>query len=437
LQRRASKKNCTIAHLVMTSYVIVDIHTIATLIATKICGILVASIVIVGVGTMPKKRADGRYEQKKVIGGRQMCFSARTVKALNEKVLEAQRKYDQRISLVSSKEPLEQYLESWLKHIESAGNRSPSTVDKYRTDFVNHVYPLIGNILFTNCGAGVFDDLFKSLRNRVSDKTGKPLSQNTLRNIRAALRAAFNYHGAKKYHPVNPLGLIEMVKSKKQGDHFKPVALSPAVASQLIAELSTSRYGLAFRYMATMGFREGETLAIRKEDIDLDAGTVKITGSVRQRKGVGIQRGSTKTSAAKATLPLPASLIALTRAHIAAQGKIEAASPWLFPTRSGKLVAATNMLKFFKSRCVALNIAVVDGKSKLRIQDLRRYVGTQVAQRVDPRTAQGILRHANISTTMRFYVDEELSEQRRALSELDSMLDMDRIVEIPRKRKEA
>jgi integrase len=384
-----------------------------------------------------KKSTDNRYHREKVIGGKTYYFAARTLKALDEKMQEAIRKYDRRISLIPSKQTLEQYLTWWLEYIESLGTKSDSTVEKYRMDFANHVYPLVGDILFNDCGAGVFDDLFKHLRNKVSAKTGKPLSQNTLRNIRAALRAAFNYHGAKKYHPVNPLGMIEMVKSRKADDNFKPVALAPVIASRLIAELASSRYGLAFRYMATMGFREGETLAILKEDIDLDRGTIKVTGSVRQKpNGAGVQRGNTKTPTAKATLPLPPSLIELTRAHIAAQRATEAASPWLFPTRSGKPVAATNLLRFFKATCVALDIAVVNGKSKLRIQDLRRYVGTQVAQRVDPKTAQGILRHAKLETTMKFYVDEELSEQRRALHEMDAMFDEDRVIEMPRKKVE-
>jgi integrase len=384
---------------------------------------------------MPKKRADGRYEQKKVIGGRQMCFSARTVKALNEKVLEAQRKYGRGVSLEPNKQHLEQYLTWWLEYLESA-DTSESTIEKYRADFVNHVYPLIGDVMLTACNPAVFSGLMAQLRTRKSERTADYLSRQTLRNIRAALRAAFNHEQAKLYHPVNPLEATKIPRSLKADDNFTPVKLSPAVASQLIGELSTSRYGLAFRYMATMGFREGETLAIRKEDIDLERGTIKVTGSVRQVKGKGVQRGTTKTETAKATLPLPSMLISLTRAHIAAQTATEASSVWLFPTRTGKPVAATNLLRFFKSTCVALDIAVVDGKSKLRIQDLRRYVGTQVAQRVDPRTAQGILRHANIGTTMKFYVDEELSEQRRALDEMDSMLDMDRIVEIPRKRVE-
>jgi hypothetical protein len=46
------------------------------------------------------------------------------------------------------------------------------------------------------------------------------------------------------------------------------------------------------------------------------------------------------------------------------------------------------------------------------------------------------LRHANISTTMTYYIDDIPDEQRRALDEMDSMLDMDRVIEIPRKRIE-
>lgn len=103
---------------------------------------------------------------------------------------------------------------------------------------------------------------------------------------------------------------------------------------------------------------------------------------------------------------------------------------------SGKPVEATNLIRYFKATCLALDIAVVNGKSQLRIQDLRRFVGTQLAQEVDPKTAQATLRHANISTTYQFYIDPETDEQRKALEKIDSMLDEDRIIEIPRKRVE-
>jgi integrase len=208
------------------------------------------------------------------------------------------------------------------------------------------------------------------------------------------------------------------------------VTLSPNMARELLGALSSSRYGLAFRYMMTMGFREGETLAIRKQDVDLDRGLIKITGSLRRHNGK-VRRGATKTEAAKATLPLPPALIGLTRAHIAAQSVVEGASEWLFPTKNGTPVEATNLIRYFR-----LVVARLGMPAALRVQDLRRYVGTQVAQRVDPKTAQGILRHANISTTMTYYIDDIPDEQRRALDEMDSMLDMDRVIEIPRKRIE-
>ncbi len=380
-----------------------------------------------------KRRADGRLQRQVKIGGQLVFLYGKSKREIEEKEQAARRKHDRGVSLAPNRQTLEQYLDWWLEYLEST-DTSASTATKYRQDFNNHVYPLIGSVLFTACNPAVFADLMKELRKRKSDRTGDYLSRQTLRNIRAALRSAFNHEQAKLYHPVNPLESTKIPRSLKVNDNFTPVTVTPDMARRLLDALSASRYALAFRYMMTMGFREGETLAILKEDVDLDRGLIKITGSVRFSSGKGVQRGTTKTQAAKATLPLPPALIALTASHISTQSAREAASPWLFPTKNGTPVEATNLLRYFKSICVDLDIAVTDGKSALRIQDLRRYVGTQVAQRVDPKTAQGILRHANISTTMTYYIDDIPDEQRRALDEMDSMLDMDRVIEIPRKR---
>lgn len=370
------------------------------------------------------------------VGGQRVYIYGKSKREIDEKEQAARRRNDRGVSLAPNRQTLEQYLDWWLEYLEQT-DTSASTITKYRQDFNNHVYPLIGNALFTSCNPAVFADLMKELRKRKSERTGDYLSRQTLRNIRAALRSAFNHEQAKLYHPVNPLEATKIPRSLKADDNFKPVVISPDMARQLIDALSVSRYALAFRYMMTMGFREGETLAIHKEDIDLDRGLIKITGSVRFVSGQGVKRGATKTQAAKATLPLTPMLIELTRAHILAQTATEASGPWLFPTKNGTPVEATNLLRYFKGVCADLGIAVnSEGKSALRIQDLRRYVGTQVAQRVDPKTAQGILRHANISTTMTYYIDEIPDEQRRALDEMDSMLDMDRLIEIPRKRVE-
>jgi integrase len=376
-----------------------------------------------------RRRADGRLQRQVKIGGQLVFLYGKSKREIDEKEQEARRKFDRKISLVPSKQTLEQYLSWWIEHLESLDNKAPSTIEKYKQDFANHVYPLIGNVLLPACGPMVFDSMMKELRKRKSERTGDYLSKNTLRNIRAALRLAFNYQAARDYHPINPLASTEIPKSLKANDNFKAVTITPDMARELLHALAESRYGLAFRYMMTMGFREGETLAIRKQDVDLDRGLIRITGSVRFISGKGVTRGATKTEAAKATLPLPPALIGLTRAHIEAQSATEGASEWLFPTKNGTPVEATNLIRYFRVVVERLGMPAA-----LRVQDLRRYVGTQVAQRVDPKTAQGILRHANISTTMTYYIDEIPDEQRRALDEMDSMLDM--TIEIPRKRVE-
>ena len=376
-----------------------------------------------------KKRADGRYQKQIRIAGQVIYLYGKSKAEINEKEQAARRKHDRGVSLAPNRQTLEQYLSWWLEHLEQT-DTSPSTIEKYKQDFTNHVYPLIGHMQFTACNPATFADLMGELRKRKSERTGDYLSRRTIRNIRAALRVAFNHEAAKLYHPTNPLESTKIPRSLKADDNFKPVTITPDLARQLLAELSSSRYALALRYMMTMGLREGETLAILKEDVDLERGLIRITGSLRRRDG-RVQRGATKTEAARATLPLPPMLIALTTAHISSQSTLERESIYLFPTRNGTPVEATNLIRYFKGVVNRL------GVPELRVQDLRRYVGTQVAQRVDPKTAQGILRHAHISTTMTYYVDDIPDEQRRALQEMDEALDQDRFIEMPRKKVES
>ena len=72
--------------------------------------------------------------------------------------------------------------------------------------------------------------------------------------------------------------------------------------------------------------RRGETLALRWTDVDLDAGTVAVLGSL-QRVGNQLQRVPTKTHGFLRTIPLPTLCMEALRSH-RARHTYSVAFPW-------------------------------------------------------------------------------------------------------------
>lgn len=78
------------------------------------------------------------------------------------------------------------------------------------------------------------------------------------------------------------------------------------------------RYDLAdvVTLFAGTGCRMGELVGVRWEDVDLDAGTLTVTGKISRQTGVGLVRDDfTKTAAGQRTLPLPRFAVAMLTAR--------------------------------------------------------------------------------------------------------------------------
>ncbi|MGO9873187.1 MAG: site-specific integrase [Acidimicrobiia bacterium] len=126
----------------------------------------------------------------------------------------------------------------------------------------------------------------------------------------------------------------------------------------------------------SIGLRRGEALALRWDDLDLDAGTVTIARSLQRLRGdkdetTGKRKGrlveiAPKTEESSATIALPGSLVTALREHIEVQ-QLErmVARVWVdpglvFTTNVGTALEPRNANRSWTSLCVRAAFGTCD-----------------------------------------------------------------------------
>ena len=163
--------------------------------------------------------------------------------------------------------------------------------------------------------------------------------------------------------------------------------------------------------LVALGLRRGEALGLRWEDVDLEAGTVRVGRSLqRLRDGepdpfTGRRTGrlvvSDKTKNGRtAVLALPAAVTMELERHRREQLRERLAAPvWVnaglvFATRAGTALEPRNVSRSWSDLCDQADVR------RIRIHDLRHTAASLLlAQGVDLEVVQTTLRHTRLSTT--------------------------------------
>ena len=109
-----------------------------------------------------------------------------------------------------------------------------------------------------------------------------------------------------------------------------------------------------FHLVALRGLRRGEAAGLRWSDLDLDAGTLTVTGQLQQLGG-RLMAGPPKSDAGRRVIALDQTTIAALRAHHAGQQAERAAAGWrwaetgyVFTTVTGKPVGPDRLTRLFR-----------------------------------------------------------------------------------------
>jgi integrase len=153
--------------------------------------------------------------------------------------------------------------------------------------------------------------------------------------------------------------------------------------------------------VACTGLRMGEALALRWQDVDLESGTVSVTGQLDRKTR---QRGPTKTESGRREVFLSDNVVSTLKARRrkALERGLHGPERYVFCTRSGKPLGHRFVVKSVRlaGDSAGLN---PEGMQPVSCHDLRHsFVSRLIANGVDP-TAVAKLAGDKVSTIMDVY----------------------------------
>jgi integrase len=273
----------------------------------------------------------------------------------------------------------------------------------------------------------------QGLVNRLAGQA-KPPARNTIRNIVACLRKALADAVTTKYVSSNVAEVIDLPKATRRRSIHK--TFTPEQAQAFLAAVESDRWKALYWTALLIGLRQGELLALRWEDLDLENSTLRVSATLQRHKGKGLVRAATKTETSEALVPLPPLLVTVLREHRALQDEERQYARWreqgyVFTTKLGTPISARNL---FRSFVRVLEHAKLP---RIRFHDLRHSCATLLVKLgVHPRIIMEILRHAQISTTMNIYADVVPDTNRAAVNQLSELL-APALLEMPERVRKA
>lgn len=294
-------------------------------------------------GLLSVGRIDGRR--------RRLCFDAATRGEVEQRLVAA-RAAHQRGSLTCRVPPtLAQFARSWVEQI----NVRPNTRANYRQKLEGHLVAELGGARLDKLTPARLDEFFRAeLRPRAPHpylavrSVRHPLSAQSVAHQRTVLHAVLAQAVREGYLTTNPVDLTRPIPVAQ----YEATFLSRAEANAFLGAAAGTRLEALYWVTLSLGLRQGEVLALRWRDIDLDSRTLSVRATLQRQAGMGLVFSDPKTKRSRRTLPLPELTVRALRAHRVRQNeeRLAAGAAWqdhdlVFTTREGRPLSATYVVQ--------------------------------------------------------------------------------------------
>jgi integrase len=198
--------------------------------------------------------------------------------------------------------------------------------------------------------------------------------------------------------------------------------LTEAQAQLFLETVANDRFAALYVLALTTGMREGELLALRWQDVDLERATLQVRLNVQETTGRYIL-AEPKTAYSRRSIALCAMAIDALLQHRARQNaeRLHLGAGWdtsldlIFPNAIGGIMIPHNLAKRSFKRHLARA-----GLPNIRFHDLRHTAATHLLSRgVHPKVVSEMLGHADIAITLRVYAHVMPHMQRMAADVMD------------------
>jgi len=256
-------------------------------------------------------------------------------------------------------------------------------------------------------------------------KTKKPLSGKTILEHHRLLRAML--HRAVYWQLIvsNPAERVQPPRAKKT----KRRSYDDEQAKILLENLEKltvedTKYKVAIILTIFTGVRLGELMGLEWQDVDFRNGIISINRSSQYLSDMGVFTKVPKTESSIREIAIPEFIISLLEEYKlwyedqkSLYGELWTNSDRLFVQADGKPMHPSSISKWFVKYVGTIGLPVIN------FHGLRHTnASLLVAQNVDIAVVSARLGHAQISTTLDFYVHPLLSHNRKAGYALENLL---------------
>jgi integrase len=307
---------------------------------------------------------------------------------------------------------VEKWLLHWLEEIARPNIRE-SSYQAYRTAITMHLLPVIGNLRLDR----LEPEHIETIHRRMTDAGARPA---TVHQVHRTLRTALGVAERRAHLGRNPAKLVR--PPRLQPEPVEPFTLEEV--QRLLAAARVRRNGARWAIALALGLRQGEALALRWDDVDLGANSLRVRATrlrpvyehgcdggcgktpgycPRRRQSNGIV-GTTKSAAGNRAVGLPEELVALLREHRRQQlaeriraGSLWQEGGWVFTTLLGRPIAPNSDYHEWRALLESA------GVRRARLHDARHTAATVLlVLGVPERTVMSIMGWSSTSMAARY-----------------------------------
>ena len=361
---------------------------------------------------MVRKREDGRWEGRIVIGHRETGeplfrhVYAKTQKALLDKLHQNIECYRDVELTEDSRMTLGQWLDRWLTEYK-AGTVRPGTLKSYHCYIEYYIKPQLGDKQISLISQQDIQRMYRRLKTegRIHEhpEMDHQLSDSMVRHIHSTLHAALKDAVQAHVIPRNP---TEGTTAPKPNYKPKRILTGEELDAFLAVVERDEVWRDFFQTELMTGLRRGEICGLQWSDFDEEGGTLKVCRTLHSQRKGEYTVGETKTGKGMRTILLPKTV-----ADILRRRKADAISQWIFhdPVKPEDPVNPGSAYLHMKT---LLRRA---GLPSIRFHDLRHTFATHaLTSGVDAKTLSGILGHTNASFTLDTYTHVTSDMQKTA-----------------------
>jgi integrase len=287
-----------------------------------------------------------------------------------------------------------EYLARWLSH-SVRDTVSQKTYERYESIVRVHLSPALGRIRLKALTSDHVRGLYR-------EKLDSGLAPRTVLHIHRTLSKALKQATDDGLIPRNAATSVKPPQARKE--EMQP--LSRDQVRMFLDTVKGDRMEALYVLAVTSGLRQGELLALKWEDVDLEGTnpTLEVRRSLSETRG----RRSfvTPKSGRGRHLRLSKRAASVLRVHRKRQleERVRKAGLWedhglIFPSEVGTPMSGRNLYRAFKIRVKRAALP-----QTLRFHDLRHTCATLLLrQGINPKFVQELLGHADISLTLNTY----------------------------------